>query len=170
DDAGPQGDAGDHREARREAGREERPVTTPHSQPGFDHGIDSPAAAVEAICARIAVVEAEEVDLDDAFGRALAAPIIADRPSPAADVSAMDGYALGTPTVPGGRNASSPQRLQHTPQESSDEGDAGAAPGSVPPGRGGYPVAFEIHIGQDPGELPEGGACARIVTGAAVPR
>jgi molybdopterin molybdotransferase len=108
---------------------------------GADHGIDSPAAAIEALCAHISIVEAEEAPLDEAFGRALATPVVADRPSPAADVSAMDGYAVDT-SVPGRRDA---------------EG------GSV------YPVAFEVQIGQDPGELLPG-ACARIVTGAAIPR
>lgn len=52
--------------------------------------------AVRAMCARISPVGDERATLDGAAGRALAAPIVLDRASPACDVSAMDGYAVGT--------------------------------------------------------------------------
>ena len=56
---------------------------------------DSPAAAMDAIAARLAVVkETETLDALDCVGRVLAADVVADRDSPAADVSAMDGYAI----------------------------------------------------------------------------
>lgn len=56
--------------------------------------INTPAAALDALCARTKVIGTERVALADAAGRVLAAPIIADRPSPGCDVSAMDGYAV----------------------------------------------------------------------------
>lgn len=55
---------------------------------------DSPARALEALCAQLTPVETESVPWRRAIGRVLAADATADRPSPAFDVSAMDGYAL----------------------------------------------------------------------------
>jgi len=55
---------------------------------------DSPGAALEAMLARIEPVGVEQVGLDGAGGRVLAGDLRADRPSPACDVSAMDGYAV----------------------------------------------------------------------------
>ncbi|MGP1346122.1 MAG: molybdopterin molybdotransferase MoeA [Phycisphaerales bacterium] len=52
------------------------------------------AEALDALLARIRPVVAESIEWSDAPGRALAQPIVLDRPSPACDVSAMDGYAL----------------------------------------------------------------------------
>ncbi len=46
------------------------------------------------LAARLRRVDAETVPLTAAFGRILAQNIVADRDSPAADVSAMDGYGL----------------------------------------------------------------------------
>jgi molybdopterin molybdotransferase len=53
----------------------------------------SPDAAVRALIARLAPVGTEHVALSDAAGRVLGQRLLSDRPSPAADVSAMDGYA-----------------------------------------------------------------------------
>lgn len=53
---------------------------------------ETPDAALEAIKAHIQPVAHETVSLDHAAGRVLASPVHADRPSPACDVSAMDGY------------------------------------------------------------------------------
>ncbi len=49
---------------------------------------------LEPLRAQLSVVSSEAVQLADAVGRVLRKPILADRDSPAADVSAMDGYAL----------------------------------------------------------------------------
>ncbi len=57
---------------------------------------DSPVAAVEAMVARLQALSTESVTLRGAFGRCLAQDILTDRPSPACDVSAMDGYAVRT--------------------------------------------------------------------------
>jgi molybdopterin molybdotransferase len=54
----------------------------------------SPGEAIMAMTSRLDPVGVEHVALADAFGRVLAEPIVADRPSPACDVSAMDGYAV----------------------------------------------------------------------------
>ncbi|MEZ6087186.1 MAG: molybdopterin molybdotransferase MoeA [Pirellulaceae bacterium] len=54
----------------------------------------SPDQAFAALAQRIAPVAGESIPLSLAAGRILAAPIVADRDSPAADVSAMDGYAV----------------------------------------------------------------------------
>ncbi len=67
-------------------------TVSPPIPAGF--AFDSPAAALEAMLSRIEPVGAERVPLKDAAGRVLAESIQADRPSPACDVSAMDGYAV----------------------------------------------------------------------------
>jgi len=54
----------------------------------------SPQTAVDALIARLAPVGTETIAASDAFGRVLGQRVLSDRPSPAADVSAMDGYAL----------------------------------------------------------------------------
>jgi len=55
---------------------------------------DSPDAATGALVERLAPLGCEQVLLSACAGRVLAEPVIADRPSPPCDVSAMDGYAL----------------------------------------------------------------------------
>lgn len=60
---------------------------------------DSPDAALEAIASRLSVSETVSVASDESTsdhltGRVLGQTIVADRDSPAADVSAMDGYAV----------------------------------------------------------------------------
>lgn len=64
---------------------------------------DSPAAAVAAMLELIGPVGSERVPLGEATGRVLAEAIRADRPSPAVDVSAMDGYALRLASLVPGR-------------------------------------------------------------------
>jgi molybdopterin molybdotransferase len=54
-----------------------------------------PHAAIGALVARVAAVEAEEVSWEASAGRVLAEAVALDRPSPALDVSQMDGYAVG---------------------------------------------------------------------------
>ena len=56
--------------------------------------IQTIAQAVAAVGERISPVRHEQIDWSDAPGRVLAARTRLDRPSPACDVSAMDGYAL----------------------------------------------------------------------------
>ncbi|MBI1375049.1 MAG: molybdopterin molybdenumtransferase MoeA [Phycisphaera sp.] len=70
-------------------------MSTPQTQPDRSaFAFESPAAALDALLQRIEPVAAETVPWQDARGRVLAEPIVADRPSPAADVSSMDGYAV----------------------------------------------------------------------------
>lgn len=57
-------------------------------------GPTSPADAVRALIERLVPVGTERVPLEVASGRVLAEALVADRPSPAIDVSAMDGYAV----------------------------------------------------------------------------
>ncbi|MEZ6074968.1 MAG: hypothetical protein R3C56_04605 [Pirellulaceae bacterium] len=52
------------------------------------------ASAIEQLSTRLQPVDQERVPNALAAGRVLAEDLIADRPSPALDVSAMDGYAL----------------------------------------------------------------------------
>lgn len=61
---------------------------------GERYEYDSPRDALAALLAEIRPVESERVALDTSIGRALADDVVADRDSPACDVSAMDGYAL----------------------------------------------------------------------------
>lgn len=56
--------------------------------------IESPEAAIRAMTQRARRAEPEEVGIEDALGRVLASGVVADRPSPPADVSAMDGFVL----------------------------------------------------------------------------
>ncbi len=51
-------------------------------------------AAIDALADRLKRVEAEVLRIDEAAGRILAEDLLADRDSPACDVSAMDGYAF----------------------------------------------------------------------------
>ena len=54
---------------------------------------DDPDRALEQLAARLRSVEIER-EQPPRVGRILAGPVVADRDSPAADVSAMDGYAI----------------------------------------------------------------------------
>lgn len=58
------------------------------------YAFDSPAAALDALLEAIEPIGTEPCPLVDATGRVLAQTLTADRPSPACDVSAMDGYAV----------------------------------------------------------------------------
>ena len=55
----------------------------------FDH----PSAAIDAIASQLATITESEV-VDSCHRRVLANDVVSDRDSPAADVSAMDGYAV----------------------------------------------------------------------------
>lgn len=61
----------------------------PLSSPTFD----SPAAALAALLQRLPTVSHETIQLSESRGRILARPLLTDRPSPALDVSVMDGFA-----------------------------------------------------------------------------
>jgi len=63
--------------------------------------LEEPRPAVERLVAMLPTVSTEHVDLAEAGGRVLAEGIVADRPSPSADVTAMDGYAVATADTPG---------------------------------------------------------------------
>lgn len=58
-----------------------------------DYAFDHPDDAIAAIGERLLPVGVE-LGCEDLIGRVLAEPVYADRDSPAADVSAMDGYAV----------------------------------------------------------------------------
>ena len=64
----------------------------------------APHEALPRLIDRTAPVGVQTVELASAGGRVLAEPLLADRPSPPADVSAMDGYAMRREqAVPGRR-------------------------------------------------------------------
>ncbi len=71
-------------------------VMTPSrsSSPSLSSLSLSPERAIDRLAQRLMVVDSEAVPLGDACGRVLRESIQADRDSPAADVSAMDGYAV----------------------------------------------------------------------------
>lgn len=54
----------------------------------------TPFAIVAQLAAQLRTVESEVIPLEQAVGRVSAGDVLADRDSPAADVSAMDGYAI----------------------------------------------------------------------------
>lgn len=70
-------------------------MTNPASPP-------SPAEAVAVLLERLSPLGVERVPLEVAQGRVLAESLVADRPSPAIDVSAMDGYAVNSAALPPG--------------------------------------------------------------------
>ena len=54
----------------------------------------TPDQALAELMGRLAPVETQQIAINQAAGRILANSVLADRDSPAADVSAMDGYAI----------------------------------------------------------------------------
>lgn len=64
--------------------------------------IQTPDEAIARMLQRLAPVDTETHGWDEAAGRVLAEPIVTDRPSPAAHVSAMDGYAVRLDDATGG--------------------------------------------------------------------
>jgi len=62
-----------------------------------------PDEALSALGDRVQAVGVESIPWSRAAGRILAEPILLDRPSPACDVSAMDGYALRMSDLGNGR-------------------------------------------------------------------
>lgn len=98
----------------------------------------SPAAAVHALAERAARAGTERLPLAHAAGRVLAEPLKADRPSPAADVSAMDGYAVRLSGLSPGRRPVAAEAMIGREPPALDETAAGVvrivtgAP--VPPG------------------------------------
>lgn len=66
-----------------------------------DNLAGSLTAHINALASRLDPVSAESIDLSEAIGRVLAQAVCADRDSPAADVSAVDGYALRLGDVTG---------------------------------------------------------------------
>ncbi len=62
----------------------------------------------DAVVAAIAPLGSEDVELDGALGRYLAAPALARVPCPPATCSAMDGYAVRASDVPGPTRALAP--------------------------------------------------------------
>src|SRR5258705_222817 len=59
----------------------------------FTFAYSSPAEALTALTKHITPVPTENTRLSDSTGRILAEPLLSDRPSPAVDLSSMDGYA-----------------------------------------------------------------------------
>lgn len=98
-------------------------------------------AEVEAAIARLAallpIVEGELVPIAAVAGRVLAQPLVADRDSPALDVSAMDGYAIRlvdlqmNPTLPIVETAMAGRAVRQLPPASAIKIFTGAP---VPPG------------------------------------
>lgn len=65
---------------------------TPHRPGTFAY--ETPALAVQALAERLSPVGIESPEWGQTPGRILAEAVVADRPSPPCDVSAMDGYAV----------------------------------------------------------------------------
>lgn len=64
---------------------------------------ESPATIVLRLADRLGPVDSEHLPLAQCVGRVLAADVLADRDSPACDVSAMDGYSVRTADLAAGR-------------------------------------------------------------------
>ena len=86
--------------------------------------IDPVATAIARLAERLACVEVEPCFTKYASGRVLAEPLIADRDSPAVDVSAMDGYAIRLADLSSARDST---------MRVAGVAAAGAAPSALPP-------------------------------------
>ena len=104
-----------------------------------------PGVAAAAMVARVSAVGTETVELSAARGRVLAERIVAERDSPAADVSAMDGYALCVADVRAAVATATDAELVW------------------------LDVAFEVRTGAMPGGLRGERGVARIFTGGVLP-
>lgn len=69
--------------------------------PNLPFQFNSPEEALTALRARLSCVSTEQISLAHASSRILAQPLHTDRPSPALDVSVMDGFALKFSDLPG---------------------------------------------------------------------
>jgi molybdopterin molybdotransferase len=98
--------------------------------------LDQPAEAIARLTTRLSPVTTEQVDLSDAQGRVLADKIATDRPSPASDVSAMDGYALRVSDLAQGRLpiAGSVETGQEPPELPAQSAILVFTGGGIPPG------------------------------------
>lgn len=101
--------------------------------------------AIDELGDQLRRVVTVRLPLFDAHGRVLSRDLTADRDSPAADVSAMDGYALSSADLPA-------------------EPPAGDEPAAVE-----LPVVGESIPGTPPPQAPPVGSAVRIFTGAVVP-
>lgn len=63
--------------------------------------VEDPGPAVGRMIDALQAVSTEHVELGESLGRVLAHEVVADRPSPSADVTAMDGYAVRLADIPG---------------------------------------------------------------------
>lgn len=105
---------------------------------------------IDDLADQLRFVDSARLPLTEARGRVLARDVTADRDSPAADVSAMDGYALRSTDLPAEVPASS----------ESSVADSVVAD---------LVVAGESTPGTPPPEAPPVGSAIRIFTGAVVP-
>jgi molybdenum cofactor synthesis domain-containing protein len=106
---------------------------------GFaDESLLAPHQAIVAFFARANLVgpTIERVSLDDALGRVLAQPILADEDYPNAERSAMDGFALDARNTPGRFEIAGGVRMGDVPQMALAATSATRIPtgGVLPPG------------------------------------
>ena len=119
---------------------------------------DTPDEAVSAWCDAMSPIDTETVPWQASIGRAIAEPIILDRPSPACDVSAMDGYAI--PAVDGPPRTLEIRGEIRTGERAADMPSDGAVrifTGAMVP-RGAFAVLPREHVveGADTIHLPAG--------------
>lgn len=86
--------------------------------------VDSPGEAIAQLTARLTPLPTETLSWQNAIGRVTAEPINTDRPSPPADVSAMDGYAMRLADAQKMRLDVQTQVLPGTPAPDLQEGKA----------------------------------------------
>ncbi|MCB9838003.1 MAG: molybdopterin molybdotransferase MoeA [Phycisphaeraceae bacterium] len=114
---------------------------------------DSPQAALEALLERVEPVGAERCSLEASLGRVLAQDVRADRPSPACDVSAMDGYALRIADLaPGALPVAGEVFIGKAPPELPAGASLKIVTGApIPPGADA--VVQREHVGESPGRI-----------------
>ncbi len=118
---------------------------TTQTHNSFLSEISSPQTAIDAVCARVISVPTETVALANSCGRVLAKTLLADRDSPALDLSSMDGFAI---------------QVSDATEMASEIGLAVATTSTH--------QQYEARIGHAPIAMPIAHA-ARIVTGAPIP-
>ena len=108
------------------------PAATPSELPS----LRSPDEAIAAFLARIAPVGTEHLPLSEATGRILAQDLRTDRPSPATDVSAMDGFVARLAQLRPGRSPIAGEvRIGHAPPTLPETGVLRIVTGApIPPG------------------------------------
>jgi molybdopterin molybdotransferase len=133
--------------------------------------LDTPEGAVLALAGKLRTVETETMELQFAAGRVLGADLVADRPSPASDVSAMDGYAVRVADLGAGElSVRGEVRIGHEPPAMPEGAALRIVTGAPVPG-GAQAVVKREDVKEGKGQIKiERGVAANIRAGENIRR